>query len=93
VVIAEINPHVGIIGNVVFVIVGFMTRKQKRREEMNKIIQITSCGYDRNEYTQSNQTLFALDSDGNIYSISNEDKDWRKFKSPITTNSKEAINE
>jgi hypothetical protein len=52
---------------------------------VNKIIQISAVGHENTRNTQSNGSLFALDSDGNIYVMAIETHSWRSVKPPITS--------
>lgn len=48
-----------------------------------KIIQISSCGHERNQFTQTSKTLYALDDEGNIYEYDVENGEWCSVPSPI----------
>jgi hypothetical protein len=54
-----------------------------------KIIQISSCGHERNQYTQTNKTLYALDDEGNVYEYDVEARKWYNVPSPIPKLNKE----
>lgn len=46
---------------------------------MPKIIQIAAAGHENVITTQCNVTLFALDDNGDVWGIGNQDQTWRKL--------------